>query len=186
MKTPFVRLVLTLSVVAFVTLVASEARASCFSEGNRLTATKTQFSAQIPGGGGDEHERSDGSIAGLWNAQFLIGSGPELFDQAFQQFHRDGSELMLSRGLPPSLGNVCIGIWKQTGPRTYRLKHMAWNWTSDGTFAGTFIMEATLRLARSGHSYTGTWSADSFDTSGALIPEQHFEGTARAIRVRMD
>jgi hypothetical protein len=59
-------------------------------------------------------------------------------------------------------------------------------WTSDGSFAGTFVMEATLRLSRSGAGHTGTWKADSFDTFGALIPNQHFEGTARATKVGMD
>jgi hypothetical protein len=182
----FNRLALSVSIVALVTLSAREASASCFTEGNRLTAARAQVSPQAGAGGSDQREHSNASIIGLWKADFLIGTGPDLFDQAFQQFHSDGTELMLSRGLPPSLGNVCVGIWKKTGPRSYRLKHTAWNWTADGTFAGTFIMEATLRLSRSGDDFTGTWRADSFDTSGTLIPDQHFEGTARASRIGMD
>ncbi len=182
----FSRLALSVSIVVLVTLFAGEASASCFSEGSRLNAARSQFSPHAAGGGSDEREHSNASIVGLWKADFLIGSGPDLFDQAFQQFHSDGTELMLSRGLPPSLGNVCIGIWQRTGPRTYKLKHTAWNWTTDGSFAGTFIMQATFRLSRSGDSFTGTWQADSFDTSGALIPDQHFEGTARATRVGME
>ncbi|HEU4691872.1 MAG TPA: hypothetical protein VFS23_26085 [Vicinamibacterales bacterium] len=184
--TVFDRLALSLSLVTLITLSAHEASASCFTEGNRLTAARPQFSPHAVAAASDERERSNASIVGLWKADFLIGDGPDLFDQAFQQFHSDGTELMLSRGLPPSLGNVCVGIWQRTGPRTYKLKHTAWNWTPDGTFTGTFIMEATLRLSRSGDGFSGTWRADSFDTSGALIPDQHFEGTARAVRVGMD
>jgi hypothetical protein len=182
----FNRLAQSVSIVALVMLSASEASASCFTEGNRLAAARPQFSAHAVAGVSDQRDHSNASIIGLWKTDFLIGTGPDLFDQAFQQFHSDGTELMLSRGLPPSLGNVCVGIWQKTGARSYKLKHTAWNWTADGTFAGTFIMEATIRLSRSGDGFTGTWRADSFDTSGTLIPDQHFEGTARATKVGMD
>lgn len=123
---------------------------------------------------------------GLWNAEFFLGDGPDRYDQTFQQFHVGGTELMLSNGLPPVLGNVCVGIWKYTGPRTVKVKHMAWNWEPSGAFAGTFVMDIELRIARDGRSYTGTWTADSFDPAGALIPAMHAEGVARARRISIE
>jgi hypothetical protein len=181
----FNRLVATLSItlVAFVTALSGDAQASCFTDGNRLTAP-LQFSPGAAGGWPEVSDQPGSSIVGLYRAQFLIGDGPDLYDESFQQFHSDGTEMMLSRGLPPVLGNVCVGIWKQTGPRTFKLKHMAWNWNPDNSFAGTFLMEVTIRLSRSG--YTGTWKADSFDPSGAVIPDQHFEGVARATRISLE
>lgn len=122
---------------------------------------------------------------GLWNAEFFLGDGPDRYDQTFQQFHIGGTELMLSNGLPPVLGNVCVGIWKHAG-RTVKVKHMAWNWEASGAFAGTFLLEIELRIARDGRSYTGRWTADSFDPDGALIPAMHAEGVARARRISID
>jgi hypothetical protein len=126
------------------------------------------------------------AVVGLWNAEFFLGHGPDRYDQTFQQFHAGGTELMLSNGLPPVLGNVCVGLWKNAGGRTVKVKHMAWNWEASGAFAGTFVMEIELRVSRDGRSYTGTWTADSFDLNGAIIPAMHAEGVARARRIRID
>jgi hypothetical protein len=93
-----------------------------------------------------------------------------VYDQAFQQFHAGGTEMMLSRGVPPVLGNVCVGVWKQVGARTFKLKHMSWNRNPDGSFAGTFEMEVTLRLDRRTSNYSGTWVAENFDVAGTRTP----------------
>jgi hypothetical protein len=126
------------------------------------------------------------SVVGMWRTVLLLGDGPERFDEAFQQFHSDGTETMLSDGLPPVLGNVCLGIWKQTGGRSLKVKHMAWNWEANGAFAGTFVMEAELRLSRDGRTFAGSWTADSYDAQGALIPAMHTEGVARGRRISID
>lgn len=178
------KLTLALTLGVFVTTLAGNAQASCVAEGNSLTGTRLQFSSNSAASGSGDNEQAGGTIVGLFKTQFLIGDGPDLYDEAFQQFHSGGTEMMLSRGLPPVLGNVCVGIWKQTGPRTFKLKHTAWNWNPDNSFAGTFILEATIRLSRAG--FTGTWKADSFDTAGDVIPSQHFEGTLRATRIGVD
>jgi hypothetical protein len=93
---------------------------------------------------------------------------------------------MLSNGLPPALGNVCLGVWKQTGPRTSKLKHMAWNWTEDGKLAGTFVMLVELRVDRRGTSYVGSWKADSYDLSNEVIPDLHAEGVVRGTRIGVE
>ena len=48
------------------------------------------------------------SVIGMWHAVFRLGdaSGP-VYDEVFEQFHSDGTELIISSGLPPALGNVC-------------------------------------------------------------------------------
>lgn len=175
-----------LSVVTLCTALAGDARASCFTTGgkNPLPSGKTQFTATAAAAGVDDDSDS-ASIVGMWNAEYLIGSGPDLFDESFQQFHSDGTEMMLSRGLPPALGNVCVGVWKQAG-RTIKLKHVAWNWNADGSWAGTFIMEVTLTVSRRGTRYSGTWVSDNLDTMGNPIAGGHFEGVVRASRISVD
>jgi hypothetical protein len=176
------------SAVVAGTALTAEAQASCFANASTHPLSgKASYGDGFAARGADDHDRPEaGPIVGLWNAEFLIGNGPDLFDQGFQQFHADGTEMMLSRGLPPPLGNVCVGIWKQDGPRTFRLKHMAWNWDSDGRFIGTFIMDVVLRLDRRGARYSGSWSADNFDTDGNVIPTQHVEGIVRARRITFE
>ncbi len=175
----------TVSVIVFFSMFAGEAQASCFGKGRGLVVKALPYSAStVTRAADDDPNEGAATLVGLWRSEYLIGKGPDLFDEAFQQFHSDGTEMMLSRGLPPVLGNVCVGIWKQTGPRTFKLKHTAWNWTVDGAWTGTFVMEATITLSRSGARFSGTWSADNFDTLGAPIPGQHFEGVARGTRIR--
>ena len=175
------------AVVAFLTTFAGEAEAACFTgvKGQPLV-NPLQLAARTGVTAADNQDQNDASIVGLWNTQFLLGDGPDLFDESFQQFQSGGTEMMLSRGLPPVLGNVCVGVWKQTGPRTFKLKHTAWNWNLDGSFVGIFVMEATLKLDRRGASYTGTWSADNLTPSGEPIPGEHFEGIVRGTRITVD
>jgi hypothetical protein len=177
---------ITLTIVSVCPGLVSRASAACFSTPTKTTFTtpRALFSA-APAAVLDDRE-APASIVGLWNSEFLLGDGPARYDQTFQIIHADGTEMMVSNGLPPALGNVCVGIWKQIAPRTFKLKHMTWNWDGNGGFAGTFLMTVTLRLDRRGASYTGSWSADSYNPDGELIPELHAEGTARGVRIGLE
>jgi hypothetical protein len=131
------------------------------------------------------------STVGRWHAVLRLGSSGPVYDEILQQFHADGTELLVSNGLPPALGNVCVVVWRQVGPRTYKLKHMTWNWSShqneafgvQGTFSGHFELEMTLRLDERGREFTGAWSARNFDTSGEHIPALDARGVVNATRV---
>jgi hypothetical protein len=124
------------------------------------------------------------ALVGMWMVEFRAGDA--LFDQGLQHFHPDGTESMLSNGLSPSLGNVCLGVWAQVGPRTFKLRHMAWNWDAEGHLTGLFEMFVTVRVDRSGRAYTGTFVADSYDLSHQVIPELHAEGTVRGARLTVE
>jgi hypothetical protein len=173
---------------ALLAAFATEAGATCVTAPirHRGAAPITQFAGPEGARAAVEREPSDpaGWLVGMWTAEFRVGDA--LYDQTFQHFHSDGTENILSNGLPPSLGNVCLGVWKQVGPRTVRLRHMAWNWDADGHFAGTFVMVVTLKVDRAGNRYTGTFVADSLDLSGDPIPELHVEGVVRATRITVD
>jgi hypothetical protein len=174
------------SVLSLCTVLSGEAQATCVTtaKGQRL-ATIRQVAAlnariaDVPAG-------PVGSLVGLWNSEFFLGQGPELFDHTFQHFHSDRSEMMLSRGLPPSLGNVCVGIWKQTAPRSFVLRHMAWNWDAEGRFISIFMMDVRISLDRHGNTYTGAWTSDNLDpSSGEPISGEHFEGIVRGTRIAL-
>ena len=179
---------ITFSVVAFFCVAFSaEAQATCVTTAKgRPLVSAPQFAAGTAAAVGDAQDQSDATLVGLWRTVFLLGDGPDVLDESFQQFHIDGTEMMLSRGLPPVLGNVCVGIWKAIGLRAYKLKHTAWNWDFDGNYIGMFVMDLTIRLDRRGASYSGTFTADNLTTDGDPIPGQHFEGVVRGARITVD
>jgi hypothetical protein len=184
-----VPLIVSLAMAVAYTVFAAEARAACFatSAPRPFAASASQFAG--PGAAQREFDSDSfdvaDSIVGMWNAEYLIGDGPARYDQSFQQFHSDGTEIMVSNGLPPALGNVCVGVWKKTD-RTVLLRHMTWNWDVDGNLTGTFVMVVTIRVDRRGSSFRGTWAADSYDLSNNVIPELHAEGVVTATRVNVD
>jgi hypothetical protein len=94
--------------------------------------------------------------------------------------------MQVSNGVPPVLGNVCVGVWTLTRMRTVKLRHLAWNWTAEGSVTGTYVLVATIDVDRRGNTYQGTWMADSFDLSGNVIPELRAEGVVTATRVTAD
>jgi hypothetical protein len=51
-------------------------------------------------------------IIGLWDIKFY--SGGQLVDEGFDAWHGDGTET-LNDTPPPVTGNVCLGVWAQTG-----------------------------------------------------------------------
>jgi hypothetical protein len=135
-----------------------------------------------------------GTIVGMWHAVLRVGNanGP-VFDEVLEHFHADGTELLISNGLPPALGNVCIGLWKRVGPRAYKLKHMTWNWSPEhsgfgvpGAFAGHFVLDVTVRLDGSGNGFTGRWTARNFGLEGEHLPLLDAEGVVTGARIVVD
>jgi len=181
---PRLAMIATLAMMLLCTAFAAEARAACFATAVKHPLAAPTFQFAGPSAAQLSSDDTD-SIVGMWNAEFLIGDGPARYDQSFQQFHSDGTEIMISNGLPPALGNVCVGVWKKDD-RTVKLRHMTWNWDVNGNLTGTFVMVVTLRVDRRGNSFRGTWSADSYDLSNNVIPELHAEGVVRATRVTVD
>ncbi len=123
-------------------------------------------------------------IVGLWFTVFKIGE--DVWNRGFQQYHEGKTELSVDSSVPPVLGNVCIGVWKTSAPRVFKLRHVTWNWNPDGSLAGTFLLLTTVRLDPHGNTYTGTFVSDSFDTNNQVIPEFHAEGTVRGTRITVD
>jgi hypothetical protein len=161
---------------------AQEAGAACVAKDLTPAPSRTRPTVQASPALSIVSTESHGSIVGFWNVTFLLGDGPAVYDQGFQQWHVDNTELMVDNAVPPSLGNVCVGVWKQVGARTYKLKHMTFNWDTDGRPTGTFVLTLTATLDRRGNVYTGRYEADSFDLEGKVIPELHAEGAVRGTR----
>jgi hypothetical protein len=110
----------------------------------------------------DRNDDDEASIVGLWEFQ-LDGAPPDFGTQAW---HADGTELMFSAGRNPATGDVCQGVWRKIGPRTYSLNHLAMGWDI-GEFGLRIHIHAVVTLNRAGDKYTGTYSAAAYLVSPA-------------------
>jgi hypothetical protein len=164
--------------------LASTARATCIDRPlpHGVGAPKLQHDGSpVPGFVEPDHD----SIVGMWAVNFLDGTGA-LWDQGFELFHADGTEVNLDNGLPPSMGNVCVGVWKLVAPRTIKLRHHAWNWNPDGSRNGSFMLVMVVKLDHRGRAFTGTFTADNFDNDGHILLETRVTGHVEATRITVD
>jgi hypothetical protein len=120
------------------------------------------------------------SIVGLWHVVYTQNDGSP-FNQTFKMWHSDGIEFENAL-LPPSGGDICYGVWKQTGHQSVKLHHIgvAWDATT-GKIAFTFTVDETDTVSEDGKSYTGNFEFNQFDPSGN--PMGTIKGTTSAKRV---
>lgn len=138
------RVMFCLTIVAGCALFSADAKGACDRPGKASSAAalmeKRPFQIlglSQPAQKNLEDDDND-SIVGLWHVKFL--SGGQLFDEGFDQFHSDGTEI-LNDTAPPQpangAGTVCLGVFKKTGPSTYKLQHPFWIFDANGILAGT-------------------------------------------------
>jgi hypothetical protein len=121
-------------------------------------------------GGNDLDQQSDSrvvqpTIIGLWSV--TLTSGGAVIDIGYDAWHGDGTETL--NDASPVSHNVCLGVWKQTGSRTYQLKHPALRFDAAGNVIGTLILRETNLVNRTGDRFTGTFTIEFFDPSGNSI-----------------
>lgn len=104
-------------------------------------------------------------IVGLWNVT-LVADG-SVIDVGFDAWHADGTETL--NDASPVSHNVCLGVWVQTAPRTFQLKHPAFRYDADGNVIGTLILRETNVVNRAGDRFTGTFTIEFFDLAGASV-----------------
>jgi hypothetical protein len=121
---------------------------------------------------------SDASIVGLWHVTYM--SGGQLFYEAFDQWHSDGTEFE-NANVPSVFGNICLGVWTLTDKGTIHLNHIGWNFDSNGNSIGTFTLTETNVVLAGGNGYRGTFDYKVFDVNGNLLMEQ--KGTQTATRI---
>lgn len=164
------------------------ARASCARSSGRTSLVIPAFHA-VPNSARMAQGRkvtkagaSSTSIVGLWHVVFV--SGGQQFDEGFDQWHSDGTEILNDNAVPPAEGNVCLGVFTRTAPGTYSLNHPAWNWDANGNLIGTVVFLENVTVDPGGNSYQGSFTFDTFDLSGNLLSE--VTGTLTADRITPD
>ena len=105
------------------------------------------------------------------------------------QWHQDGTEIMNSGAHAPNTSNFCLGVWAQTGAKTYKLNHFPLAWDSSGTAPqGPVHLVASVKLTDRDH-FSGPFTLDVYTWDGNEIvnasgpPIAHLTGTFSAARV---
>jgi hypothetical protein len=122
------------------------------------------------------------NVVGLWDVKFYDGQN-HLVDQAYELFHSDGTEMMTDTSAPAT-DNVCVGVWKQVGGASFKLKHVSFVFDFAGTLQGTATFNTTITVANNSKSFQGTTVIDVFDTNGNLV--FHQVGPVKATRITVD
>lgn len=177
------RAVLTMLAVASLLFAATSARAACGMSGLALGANIKLPMLGQAGSDGDHSSHASTSIVGLWAVVYTAGG--TVFNQTFDQWHSDGTEFETAY-LPVAQGNLCVGVWKATGPRTVKLHHIGWTFdpVAGGTANGTFTLDETITVSDDGQTYTGTFTFKAFDIKGNLGAD--IPGTIAAQRITVD
>ena len=140
--------------------------------------------------GRDWDDDSDhAGIVGLWKVKFVskgntgIPDGT-MIDEGYATWHSDGTEIMNS-GRPPITSSFCMGVWKKTGPSSYKLNHFGLSWDPTGkTLVGPANIREEVVLGSNENSYSGTFTIDQYDTEGHLLA--HISGLVSAQRITAD
>lgn len=148
-----------------------------------------------------EPDDREPSIVGMWHVVFTAHTqngeavpvpGGVVIDNAMVQWHSDGTEIMNSARSAQD-GNFCLGVWEQTGKRTYYLNHIPWQGNVDDPTApadaigvpqdGAQYLEK-INLSPDGNSYSGTFILHAYDTLGNV--STWFTGVVSAKRITPD
>jgi uncharacterized protein (DUF2147 family) len=124
------------------------------------------------------------TVIGLWKAVYTNSADNSIFNDSFKSWHADGTEIE-SAFLSPAGGNVCMGVWKQTDFRTFRLHHTGWLYneaTPAATATNFFTVDETVTVAPNGKTYTGTFTFRVWTLDGDPTPVE-VKGTISATRI---
>jgi hypothetical protein len=143
----------------------------------------------------DPFRREDGkSMVGMWHVIFTANTSegmsipPMVIDNALAVWHSDHTEIMNSVR-PPQDGNICLGVWEQTGRSQYFLNHFPWyanefpNATTNGIGEpqGPTQIQEWVNLGPDGDHFTGTFTLVAYDASNKVAAS--FTGTLTGTRV---
>jgi hypothetical protein len=149
-------------------------------------------------------------IVGLWAFKYTsmgnlktlgIPDGAPI-DNGTTGWFADGNEITFSGARNPIVGATCIGVWKQTGERTYVLNHIGLSWNpvapsaapagpgnpggGPGAPGGPAFIKQSVTLSRDGQSYTGTFSINQLLPDGKTPAAPAIKGTIAATRITVE
>ena len=136
----------------------------------------------------DEWNREHPVIVGFWHQQ-LISEGSSgikdgtVVDDDLAQWHSDNTEIQNTKSRTPPSANFCLGVWEQTGPRSFKLNHFPQAYDPTGTvYVGTAQLQEEITVSSDGKRYSGKFTLDQYDPTGKTVLA-HLEGKVTGTRI---
>ncbi len=126
-------------------------------------------------------------IIGLWHVIYTNSADQSTFNDTLDTWHMDGTEFE-SAYLAPAGGNICVGVWKESGRRSVKLHHVGWLFnpsTPSATASNSFTIDSEITVADEGRSYSGTFTFKVWNMDGTPTPVE-VKGTIAATRITVD
>jgi hypothetical protein len=136
---------------------------------------------------GSPFEAGSPTIVGLWHVIYTNSADQSTFNDTFDTWHSDGTEFE-SAFLAPAGGNICVGVWKQSGLRSVTLHHVGWLFnasTPTATATNSFTVDSDLTVAADGKSYSGRFTFKVWNLDGSPTPVE-VTGTIAATRITVN
>jgi hypothetical protein len=204
-KSPVSRRFAGLALAACLALLfsASAVKAGCAVPYTGPVPAKAEPAPKIPfishPADDDDDWREPGTIVGLWHLIYtatsttagplpvpIVPPGSFPFLESYKTWHADGTEFE-NAFLPPVVGNVCFGVWKEKRDGSVKLHHIGLMFDpATGKVANVFTVDEINRVARDGKTYSGTFDFKIFDATdvyGTGTVLQEIKGTTAGTRI---
>jgi len=122
------------------------------------------------------------TVVGLWHV--IYTSDGATFNDTFDTWHADGTEFEMAY-LAPAAGDVCVGVWVPTGPRSVKLHHVGWIFdpsTPTATATNYFTLDEENTVDEDNKTYTGKFTFKVWTLDGKTVL-QEAKGTIAATRI---
>jgi hypothetical protein len=142
--------------------VASPAIQAILAKAHGRIAPDAEIAPAVPQG--------EPSIVGMWSSSLVVDG--QVVDFGFEQWTSDGLQVLNDMS-PLLAGNICYGTWTKTAPFAYKLNHPTFLYDTAGVnVIGIGYIRATIKLDKSGKTYTGVSTFDSYDLAGNVLAPQ--------------
>ena len=126
---------------------------------------------------------SGGRLVGVFDSQLTLTNcqGVVIRSVRATQMFNQGGTLASTDNQPPSSRGVGFGTWQNIGNRNYSAPFQFFQFSPDGSFAGTVKIDRTIELASDANSYTSTVSVQIVNPAGIVVA--NLCGTETATRL---
>jgi len=163
------------------------ANAAC----GRFGATGSEPAIKLPmpgpGAPGSPFDPAYPPIVGLWHVIYTNSADQSTFNDTFDTWHMDGTEFE-SAFLAPAGGDICVGVWKESGRRSVTLHHVGWLFnpsTPLATATNYFTVDAEITVAEDNKTYSGHFTFKVWNLDGSPTTTE-VTGTIAATRITVN
>jgi hypothetical protein len=137
------------------------------------------------------YEGDASAIVGLWKFEWRAKGNAGIPDGALLDFgtilwHEDGTEITVSGGRTPAVGDVCMGAWRRVGHSTFRLTHLAMGYGPPqgppSGYGGLTTLQMQVTVDQDEDTYHGTFTLTQYELKfDPTVPWSEFDQSAAAV-----